>query len=208
MTKKKDNHTYHVFPYEDGGSYEVVKIDERGDVIDIYQYTRNGCECPDYCCRVAPGHKANCKHGRILMAWQKGNKMKRRSDLNDVKIMGYCTKDPVLRSTQSGKSVVTFTLAVNKYFGVDDQGVPKKDATFVRVTAWERQAEIICDIVRKGTRLLVCGELRQNNFQDDQGNNKSHLYVLIGREHSFEVVQNGHRKEQEDGADTLDQPDE
>ena len=61
--------------------------------------------------------------------------------LNNVSIMGRLARDPELRTTTSGKSVVSFTIA-NDRDRKDANGQNQTD--WIRMTAWEKTAEFIC----------------------------------------------------------------
>ena len=69
--------------------------------------------------------------------------------LNHIVIMGRLTKDPELRTTQSGVSVTSFTLAVDRDFKNKDSG--EKSTDFIDVVAWRQTAPIN----RGGVRLQV-----------------------------------------------------
>lgn len=85
--------------------------------------------------------------------------------LNDVKLIGRITKDVTLRKTQSGLSVVSFTLAVNRRIKKDEQ--PKAD--FFSCQAWRGTADFMVKYVKKGNLLLVDGHLQTRNYNDKDG---------------------------------------
>lgn len=92
---------------------------------------------------------------------------------NNCTFMGRFTANPELRTTQNGKKFCSFTLAVD--------GRSREDAaTFVNFTAWEKQAEFIAQYFTKGKRILVNGELRNNNYTDKDGNKHSTYIVRVG----------------------------
>ena len=68
--------------------------------------------------------------------------------LNHIVIMGRLTKDPELRTTQSGVSVTSFTLAVDRDFKNKDSG--EKSTDFIDVVAWRQTAEFVCKYFSKG----------------------------------------------------------
>ena len=78
--------------------------------------------------------------------------------MNKVFLIGRITKNPELRRTQSGKSVVSFTLAIDN---------PRiKDSTdYPNCVAWERVADLINTYVTKGQRIAVSGRLTTRNYQ-------------------------------------------
>lgn len=81
------------------------------------------------------------------------------ADLNTVTITGRLTKDPDLKSTQTGKSVVSFSVAVNGY--------KEGDTSFIDVTAWEKTAELVAKHFSKGSRILLQGSLQQRTWDKD-----------------------------------------
>lgn len=85
--------------------------------------------------------------------------------VNQVILMGRLTRDPEQRSTGSGKTIVSFSIAVDR-FGQDD------GADFFDVTAWEKLGELVMQYLSKGRRVLVQGRLRQDNWDDKETGKK------------------------------------
>jgi single-strand DNA-binding protein len=97
-----------------------------------------------------------------------------------VTIAGNLTADPELRYTQDGRPVVDFTIAassrrLNKQTNEWEDG----DATFLRASAWREFAENIAGSLRKGDRVIATGRLKQRNYQDREGNNRTSLELDI-----------------------------
>lgn len=80
--------------------------------------------------------------------------------------LGRLTKDPEIRSTNGGKTVATFTLAVDRPF-VNQDG--KREADFIPVVVWGKAAELVGNSCGKGHRLLVEGRLQIRNFDAKDG---------------------------------------
>lgn len=92
--------------------------------------------------------------------------------LNQVILMGRLTRDPEARTTSTGKTVVSFSLAVDR-MGQDDS------ADFFDVTAWEKLGELVMQYLAKGRRVLVQGRLRQDSWDDkDTGKKRSKVEVV------------------------------
>lgn len=92
--------------------------------------------------------------------------------INQVILMGRLTRDPEVRTTASGKSVTSFSLAVDRG-GQDDQ------ADFFDVTAWEKTGELVAQYLSKGRRALVQGRLRQDSWDDkDTGKKRTRVEVV------------------------------
>ena len=88
--------------------------------------------------------------------------------LNHITIMGRLTKDPELRKTQSGVSVVTFAVAVDRDFKNGDEKV----TDFIDCTAWRGTADFISKYFGKGRMIVVDGALNSRKWQDKDGNNR------------------------------------
>lgn len=91
--------------------------------------------------------------------------------INQVILMGRLTRDPEQRTTTTGKSVTSFSLAVDRQ-GQDDQ------ADFFDITAWEKTGELVAQYLSKGRRCLVQGRLRQDSWDDKEtGKKRSRVEV-------------------------------
>ena len=85
--------------------------------------------------------------------------------INNVVLVGRITADPVVRKTQSGKSVTSFTLAVDRRFSKEGD----EQADFIRCTAWEKTADFIQTYIRKGALLGIEGRIQTGSYDDEQG---------------------------------------
>ena len=88
------------------------------------------------------------------------------ADLNKVILMGHITADPELKQTQSGTSVCSFSIGVNRRYSKDQaqQGVD-----FINIVAWRQQAEFVTRYFKKGSSIIVCGSLQTRNWTDNNG---------------------------------------
>ena len=84
-------------------------------------------------------------------------------NFNKVMIGGRLTADPELKTTQSGVSVTSFTVAVNRRV---KQGEESK-ADFFNVTAWRGTAEFITRFFHKGSSIMVVGSLQNRSWERD-----------------------------------------
>ena len=73
--------------------------------------------------------------------------------INRVILVGRLTRDPELRKTQSGASVVSYTIAVNRR--VQTPGQP--DADFINCVAWNKTADLMAQYLHKGSLIGVEG---------------------------------------------------
>ncbi|HEG7433452.1 TPA: single-stranded DNA-binding protein [Staphylococcus aureus] len=86
--------------------------------------------------------------------------------LNRVVLVGRLTKDPEYRTTPSGVSVATFTLAVNRTF-TNAQG--EREADFVNCVVFRRQADNVNNYLSKGSLAGVDGRLQSRNYENQEG---------------------------------------
>lgn len=98
--------------------------------------------------------------------------------LNRVILMGRLTADPELRQTQSGISVLSFSIAVDRDFTPKGE---EKQTDFVNLVAWRQTAEFISKYFSKGRMIAVEGSLRVRNYVDSNGNKRVATEVVIDR---------------------------
>ena len=91
--------------------------------------------------------------------------------INQVILMGRLTRDPEQRTTSSGKTIASFSIAV-------DRGGQDDAADFFNITAWEKLGELVMQYLSKGRRVLVQGRLRQDTWDDKEtGKKQSRIEV-------------------------------
>ena len=95
--------------------------------------------------------------------------------LNHITIMGRLTRDPEMRSTQSGVAVASFTLAVDRDFGGSGG---EKQTDFIDCTAWRHTAEFVSKYFSKGRMAVVSGRLQIDNYTDNDGNKRKSAKVI------------------------------
>lgn len=98
-------------------------------------------------------------------------------NFNQVILLGRLTADPELKQTQSGTSVTSFTLAVNREFKKD--GDPEAD--FFTIKAFGQSAEFACRFFKKGSAALVVGELQNRKWTDKQGQARTSTEIIASR---------------------------
>lgn len=91
--------------------------------------------------------------------------------MNKLTIIGNLTRDPELRTTQSGKNVCTFTVAVNR------RG-QQQEADFFRVSAWDKLGENCQRYLVKGRKVAVEGSVSVNSYTTQSGENRASLEVF------------------------------
>src|SRR5271169_6642371 len=89
-------------------------------------------------------------------------------ELNSVVIAGNLTRDLVFRQTTNGTPVVNFTIASNrKYRDANNQW--QEEVCYVGVVAWNRLADSCTNRLKKGSAVLIDGELQSHVFKNDDG---------------------------------------
>ena len=91
-------------------------------------------------------------------------------NFNKVILGGRLTADPELKTTPSGISVTSFTIAVNRRFGAKNGEEPQAD--FINVTAWRQTAEFIARYFRKASSICIVGSIQTRNWTDQNGNKR------------------------------------
>ena len=102
--------------------------------------------------------------------------------LNKVILHGRLTADPEMRSTQSGTAVARFTVAVDRSFTNKETG--EREADFISCQAWKNSAEFVGKYLKKGSLIIVDGNLRNNNYTDQNGV-KHYAMVVVADSVSF-----------------------
>jgi single-strand DNA-binding protein len=100
--------------------------------------------------------------------------------VNKVLLSGRLTRDPELRYTPSGVAVMTFSLALNRRYK-DQSGEWKDEVSFVNVVAWQRQAELASEYLKKGSAVFVEGRLQSRSWETSEGQKRSVLEVRAER---------------------------
>ena len=95
--------------------------------------------------------------------------------MNVIVIMGRLTKDPELRTTQSGISVTSFSVAVNRSYSKDGNN----QTDFINCVAWRNNAEFITKYFGKGQMIAIRGSLQQSSYTDKDGNKRTTYDVVV-----------------------------
>lgn len=98
--------------------------------------------------------------------------------INQVILMGRLTRDPEVRTTSTGKTITSFSIAVDRG-GQDDQ------ADFFDITAWEKLGELVSQYLSKGRRCLIQGRLRQDSWDDKETGKKRSKVEVVATDVTF-----------------------
>jgi single-strand DNA-binding protein len=112
------------------------------------------------------------------------------ANYNKVILIGNLTRDPELRYTPKGMALAKFGLAVNRRWN-SETGEQREETTFVDIDAFGKQAETVCQYMKKGSPILVEGRLRLDQWDDKQtGQKRSKLGVVL---EGFQFLGSGNR---------------
>ncbi|MBY6789232.1 UNVERIFIED_ORG: single-stranded DNA-binding protein [Clostridium botulinum] len=101
--------------------------------------------------------------------------------MNKVVLIGRLTKDPELKFTPgAGTAVTTLTLAVDKYNSKEG----KKEADFVPVVVWGKQAESTANYMVKGSQMAISGRIQTRNYEAKDGT-KRYVTEVVATEVQF-----------------------
>lgn len=93
--------------------------------------------------------------------------------------IGTVGKDPEVRTTQGGKKVVSFSIAINKTW-YNQQGEKQQSTKWVKCVAWEKTADTLEKYIHKGDRIFVSGEMDVNVWIDkNSGEAKGQLQLTV-----------------------------
>lgn len=90
--------------------------------------------------------------------------------LNKAVIMGRLTRDPEIKKTQSGLSVCSFSVAVDR--DIVDKNTNQRETDFINVTAWRTTADFVGKYFSKGSMIVVEGRIQVRNYTDKDNNKR------------------------------------
>jgi single-strand DNA-binding protein len=103
-----------------------------------------------------------------------------KNDLNSVQIAGNLTRDPELKTLDSGTAICNFSIANNRDYKKDGQPVEK--VTFIDCQAWGKTGEIISQFFTKGKPILLEGENEYSEWTDkDTGKKRSKVSIKVSK---------------------------
>ena len=91
---------------------------------------------------------------------------------NQVTVVGNLTREPSLKYTPTGAAVVSFGIAVNRFY-VNRSGEKVEQTDFFTVSAWRELAEHVAECVTVGTRVIVSGRLQSRTWETEDGTKRS-----------------------------------
>lgn len=101
--------------------------------------------------------------------------------MNKVVLIGRLTREPELKFTPgSGASVTTLTLAVDKY----NTKTQQKEADFIPVVIWGKQAENVANYMTKGSQMAISGRIQTRSYEAKDGT-KRYVTEVVATEVQF-----------------------
>ena len=97
------------------------------------------------------------------------------ASLNQVTLIGNCTRDPELKVLQSGMSVCEVGIAVNEKYKSGNEW--KEDVCFIDITFFGRTAEIANEYLAKGEPVCIVGKLKLSQWEKDGQKRSKHSVV-------------------------------
>lgn len=108
--------------------------------------------------------------------------------MNNVSIIGRLGQDPELRYTTGGKTVASFSLAVDSR---------REDETpdWVNIEVWGKTADLVGEHKSKGDQVAITGRITTSNWEDNDGNKRSRTYVTAERIDFLHTLQTNNAEE-------------
>lgn len=94
--------------------------------------------------------------------------------MNKIFIIGNLTRDPEVRTTNSGSSVCSFTVAVSRRFASQSG---ERQTDFFRVNAWQKLGDVCSKYLAKGRKVAVVGELQARTYEGNDGATRMSLEI-------------------------------
>jgi single-strand DNA-binding protein len=98
------------------------------------------------------------------------------NSLNSVLLEGNLTRDPELKYTPKGTAVCSFAIASNRSFKQEEEY--QQEVSYFDVTTWSHLAEVCNEYLKKGRGVRVVGRLKQDRWDDPEGNGRSKVFVI------------------------------
>ena len=97
--------------------------------------------------------------------------------LNKVMVIGYLGRDPEMRYTPNGRSVVSFSIACDRSWKNAD-GEKQTETDWFNVVAWGDLAEICNKYLSKGSQAYIEGRIQTRTWQDNEGQQRTSVDIV------------------------------
>lgn len=95
--------------------------------------------------------------------------------MNKTMLIGRITRKPELKYTTSNKAVTSFSVAVDTGYGEN------KKTDFIKIQAWNKSAENICNYLDKGNQIAIDGSIRTSTYEDKNGDKRIDTFVVANQ---------------------------
>ena len=116
------------------------------------------------------------------------------NNLNSILLEGNLARDPALSYSPTGTPVCTLVVASNRTYKVE--GERTEEVSFIETTTWGRLATVCDEHLKKGRGLRVVGRLKQERWEDPDGNARSKV-VIVAEHVEFQPERRQSRSETE-----------
>lgn len=122
--------------------------------------------------------------------------------INNVVLMGRICQYPELKTTNTGITVTSFSLAVDRSYV---RAGEERQADFINIVAWRGTAEFIAKYFQKGSMIAIQGSIQTRSYEDGQGN-KRYAFEVVASNVSFcgSKAENGQATTQKDTNDSVE----
>jgi single-strand DNA-binding protein len=97
---------------------------------------------------------------------------------NQVQLIGHLGADPEIKEFEGGKKILIANLATNEYYQ-SAKGEKKTETQWHRIIAWDKTADIMQKLLKKGSEVLVQGKLVNRSYEDKNGIKKYSTEVQV-----------------------------
>jgi single-strand DNA-binding protein len=87
---------------------------------------------------------------------------------NNVRLIGHLGEEPKVKKLESGKRVASFSIATNEVYR-DIKGTKRSEATWHRLIAWDKQADVVEKYLKKGSEIAIDGKITNRSYEDKNG---------------------------------------
>lgn len=98
------------------------------------------------------------------------------NSVNKIMLLGRLGHDPEVRSTQSGKTVATLSLATSEYYGSGED--KKEQTTWHKVVLWDKLGQLAGNYLKKGSKVYVEGKITYRQYEDKNQNKRTSTEIV------------------------------
>ena len=124
--------------------------------------------------------------------------------MNRVILIGRLTRDPEIRYTQTGKTVASMGIAVDRWGRKSAESNGQPTADFFNIVAWEQRAEFCGKYFKKGSRIGVEGRLQSRSYEGKDGIKRNIVEVVAENVEFCDSKNSSYSAPQDDGFPTDD----